>query len=83
LKKGSWTSQNFLLRFVWGRFSSCPFAFLPHCWKGGKGNCLKDVFQTGVLEKRDGKWVHVQIHGSYPVDKIPEAYIKKYYKNLL
>jgi ketosteroid isomerase-like protein len=50
-----------------------------------KGNefCLKDVFQTGVLEKRDGKWVHVQIHGSYPVDKVPEAYIKRYHKKLL
>ena len=50
-----------------------------------KGNefCLKDVFQTGVLEKRGGKWVHVQIHGSYPVDKVPEAFIKRYHKKLL
>ena len=48
----------------------------------GKEYCLKDVFQTGVLEKRDGKWVHVQIHGSCPVDKVPEAYIKRYHKKL-
>jgi hypothetical protein len=27
---------------------------------------------TGVVEKRDGRWVHVLMHGSYPVDKIPE-----------
>ena len=49
----------------------------------GKENCIKDVFQTGVLEKREGKWVHVQIHGSFPVDRIPAEYIEKYYKNLL
>ena len=48
----------------------------------GKELCAKDVLQTGVLEKRDGKWIHVQIHGSYPVDKIPEAYLKAYYKDL-
>jgi hypothetical protein len=45
----------------------------------GKESCLKDVFQTGVLEKRDGKWVHVLMHGSYPVDKIPENYVRKFY----
>jgi hypothetical protein len=48
----------------------------------GKEYCIKDVLQTGVLEKRDGKWVQVLIHGSYPVDKIPENWVKYYYKNL-
>lgn len=57
--------------------------YLDDCGSfNGKESCLKDVFQTGVLEKRDGKWVHVLIHGSYPVDKIPEPYIKYYYKDL-
>ncbi len=48
----------------------------------GKESCLKDVFQTGILEKRDGKWVHVLMHGSYPVDKIPESYVRKFYSTL-
>jgi len=48
----------------------------------GKESCTKDVFQTGVLEKREGKWVHVLQHGSYPVDKIPEKYLKHYYPQL-
>jgi ketosteroid isomerase-like protein len=57
--------------------------YLDDCGEfNGKESCIKDVFQTGVLEKRDGKWVHALIHGSYPVDKIPENYIKYYYKNL-
>ena len=57
--------------------------YLDDCGKfKGKEYCLKNVFQTGVLEKRNGKWVHVQIHGSYPVDKVPEAYIKRYHKKL-
>jgi ketosteroid isomerase-like protein len=49
----------------------------------GKESCLKNVFQTGVLEKRDGHWVHVLMHGSYPVDKIPDGYIKKLYPDLV
>jgi ketosteroid isomerase-like protein len=44
--------------------------------------CLNDVFQTGVLEKRDGRWVHVLMHGSYPVDKVPEKYVRKFYSGL-
>ena len=48
----------------------------------GKESCLKDVFQTGVLEKRDGKWVHVLMHGSYPIDKIPENYVRRLYSDL-
>lgn len=48
----------------------------------GKESCLKDVFQTGVLEKRDGRWVHTLMHGSYPVDKVPAGYVKKFYADL-
>lgn len=46
----------------------------------GQESCLKDVFQTGVLEKRDGRWVHVLMHGSYPVDKIPEPLVRRFYR---
>ena len=48
----------------------------------GKESCLTDVFQTGVLEKRDGRWVHTLMHGSYPVDKVPERYVKRFYSGL-
>ena len=48
----------------------------------GKEFCIENVFQTGVLEKQDGRWVHVLMHGSYPVDKIPENYIRAYYSDL-
>ncbi len=48
----------------------------------GTEHCMKDVFQTGVLEKRDGKWVHVLMHGSDPVDKILENYVGKFYSGL-
>jgi hypothetical protein len=58
-------------------------AYLDDCGEyKGKEYCTNDVFQTGVLEKREGKWVHVLQHGSYPVDKIPEKYLRHYYKNL-
>jgi len=57
--------------------------FLDDCGSyKGKESCLENVFQTGVLEKRDGRWRHVQIHGSYPVDKIPENYVRHFYSNL-
>ena len=49
----------------------------------GVESCLENVFQTGVLEKRDGRWVHVQMHGSYPVDKIPENYVSRFYAKLI
>ena len=48
----------------------------------GKESCLTNVFQTGVLEKRDGRWVHVLMHGSYPVDKVPERFVRKFYSGL-
>jgi ketosteroid isomerase-like protein len=57
--------------------------FLDDCGSYmGKEFCLENVFQTGVLEKQDGCWIHVLMHGSYPVDKLPENYVRKYYSNL-
>ena len=44
--------------------------------------CLENVFQTGVLEKKDDRWVHVLMHGSYPVDKIPQNYVRGFYSDL-
>ena len=57
--------------------------FIDDCWsyKDEEG-CTENVLRTGVLEKRDGRWVHVLGHGSYPIDKIPENYVRKYYSNL-
>jgi ketosteroid isomerase-like protein len=57
--------------------------FLDDCGSyRGQEFCLQDVFQTGVLEKRDGRWVHVLMHGSYPIDKVPEKYVRRYYSGL-
>jgi ketosteroid isomerase-like protein len=57
--------------------------FLDDCGTyRGTEFCLEDVFQTGVLEKRDGRWVHVLMHGSYPIDKVPEKYVRRYYTEL-
>jgi hypothetical protein len=57
--------------------------FLDDCGSfKGKEFCLEDVFQTGVLEKQEGRWVHVLMHGSYPVDKIPENYLREFYPDL-
>jgi ketosteroid isomerase-like protein len=57
--------------------------FLDDCSSyKGKETCLKDVFQTGVLEKREGRWVHVLMHGSFPVDKVPENYVRRFYSDL-
>jgi hypothetical protein len=73
------------LRIVFSRSGDVAWysCFLDDCSSyQGKETCLKDVFQTGVLEKRDGQWVHVLMHGSYPVDKIPENYVRKFYSDL-
>lgn len=57
--------------------------FLDDCGSfKGVESCLEDVFQTGVLEKKDGRWVHVLMHGSYPVDRIPEDYARRFYSDL-
>ncbi len=37
--------------------------------KGSPG-CWEDTRWTGVLEKRDGKWVIAQMHFSFAVDKV-------------
>lgn len=49
----------------------------------GKSGCIENVHQTGVLEKRDGIWVHVLMHGSYPVDEIPIEVVKRRYGDAL
>ena len=36
----------------------------------GKPNCWKDTRWTGVLEKRDGKWIIVQMHFSFAEDMV-------------
>ncbi len=57
--------------------------FLDDCGSyKGQEFCTENVFQTGVLEKRDGRWVHVLMHGSYPIDKVPEKYLRRYYSGL-
>lgn len=48
-------------------------AILEDCgeWEG-KPSCWKDTRWTGVLEKRDGRWVIVQMHFSFAKDKVLE-----------
>jgi ketosteroid isomerase-like protein len=38
----------------------------------GKPTGARDIRWTGVLEKRRGRWVVVQMHGSVAMDKAPE-----------
>jgi ketosteroid isomerase-like protein len=40
-------------------------------WKG-KENCMLNIRKTGVLEKRKGQWVIVQVHSSWPINEIPD-----------
>jgi hypothetical protein len=40
-------------------------------WNGVEAG-WKDVRWTGTLEKRDGKWVIVQMHFSFPTDRVSE-----------
>jgi hypothetical protein len=73
------------LRIVFSRSGDVAWysCFLDDCGTyKGREYCLENVFQTGVLEKKDGRWTHVLMHGSYPVDKIPEDYIRRFYSNL-
>jgi hypothetical protein len=88
-----WKDPDFLgtrfefkdLRIMFSRSGDVAWysCFLDDCGSyKGKESCLENVFQTGVLEKRDGRWVHVLMHGSYPVDKIPENYVRKFYSDL-
>ena len=41
-------------------------------WEGKRGGG-EDIRWTGVLEKRDGKWVIVQMHASLAADKVRES----------
>ena len=73
------------LRIVFSRSGDVAWysCFLDDCSSyKGKESCLKNVFQTGVLEKKDGRWVHALMHGSYPVDRIPENYVRRFYSGL-
>jgi ketosteroid isomerase-like protein len=73
------------LRIVFSRSGDVAWysCFLDDCSSyKGKESCTENVFRTGVLEKRDGRWVHVLGHNSYPVDKIPENYVRKFYSKL-
>jgi len=46
-------------------------AILDDCGEyRGKVGCWKDTRYTGVLEKREGKWVFCQMHFSFAVDKV-------------
>ncbi|MEX1312132.1 MAG: nuclear transport factor 2 family protein [Candidatus Sulfomarinibacteraceae bacterium] len=57
---------------------------LDDCYEfDGRPGCVENVLQTGVLEKRDGRWVHVLMHGSYPVDEVPLATVERYYGDAL
>jgi ketosteroid isomerase-like protein len=49
-------------------------AILDDCgvYQGQEG-CWKDTRWTGVLEKRDDRWVIVQAHFSFAADKVLEA----------
>lgn len=90
---GSWKDPDFSgtrfefkdLRIIFSQSGDVAWysCYLDDCssFKGVE-SCLKDVFQTGVLEKRDGRWVHVLMHGSYPIDKVPENYVRKFYSAL-
>jgi len=46
-------------------------AILDDCGEfKGRAGCWKDTRYTGVLEKREGKWVFCQMHFSFAVDKV-------------
>ena len=44
-------------------------------WEGKRGGG-EDIRWTGVLEKRDGRWVIVQMHASLAADKVRESVMK-------
>jgi ketosteroid isomerase-like protein len=73
------------LRIVFARSGDVAWysTYLDDCGSyKGKESCMKNVFQTGVLEKRDGRWVHVLMHGSYPIDKVPDDFVRRFYSGL-
>ncbi len=46
-------------------------------WDGKAGRFGEGLRWTGVLEKRDGRWVIVQMHASLAVDKVREIVLKE------
>ncbi len=52
-------------------------AILEDCGEfKGQSGCWKDTRWTGVLERRDGRWVIVQMHFSFAADKVREECAK-------
>jgi len=45
-------------------------------WEGKVSRFGEGLRWTGVLEKRDGRWVFVQMHASLPVDKVRDIVMK-------
>ena len=45
-------------------------------WKGDEF-CMENIRNTGVLERRGGRWVIVQSHASWPVDGLPESVLRR------
>lgn len=41
-------------------------------WDGQTSKYGEDIHWTGVLEKREGRWVIVQMHASLPIEKVRE-----------
>ena len=53
-------------------------AILDDCGEyGGQVGCWKDTRWTGVLEKRDGRWVIMQMHFSFAADQVRERVEKR------
>ncbi len=53
-------------------------ATLDDCGEyGGRVGCWRDTRWTGVLEKRSGRWVAMQMHFSFAADKVLEAQKKR------
>jgi hypothetical protein len=46
-------------------------------WEGKASKFGEGLRWTGVLEKRDGRWVIVQMHASLTVDKVREIVMKE------
>jgi ketosteroid isomerase-like protein len=45
-------------------------------WEGKASKFGEGLRWTGVLEKRDGRWVIVQMHASLAVDKVRDIVLK-------
>lgn len=42
--------------------------------KGGKQFNFEGIRSTGILEKRNGNWIFVQFHSSFPASRQPTSY---------